>query len=87
MINDELYIIFDVSEINKIDFNQVEETSENTLRKSVNKLKTFVKWVGSTPTCVQNLTTKVGPYTHEQMSIILSTTEWSSNSGPIGYCQ
>lgn len=29
------YVVFDVTEIEKIDFNEVMETSEETLRKSV----------------------------------------------------
>lgn len=37
------YVIFNVSEINKIDFSKVSETNQNTIRKSVDGLKTFVK--------------------------------------------
>lgn len=86
MTNNETFIIFNVLELNKIDFNQVEETSINTVRKSVNQTKTFVKWIGNTPSCVQSLTTKEGPYTFEEITLILSTNEWSSSSGPKGYC-
>ena len=39
------YIIFNVSEIDQIDFNQVLETSAETLRKSVDETLTFVKYV------------------------------------------
>lgn len=38
------YVIFNVSEIDKVDFTQVLETSPDTLRKSVDGTKTFVKW-------------------------------------------
>ena len=70
------YIIFNVSEFNKIDFNQVLETSIQTLRTSANETKTFVKWEGVMPEFISELTTKEGPYTYEQMIDILSNQEW-----------
>jgi len=76
------FIIFNVSELNKINFNEVLETSEDTVRKSVDLTKTFVKWNGNTPPCVQSLTTSEGPYTYNQMLTILATPEWMK-SAPI----
>lgn len=40
------FMIFNVSELNSIDFSQVLETSIDTVRKSVDEQKTFVKWDG-----------------------------------------
>ena len=74
------YIIFNVSELDKIDFNQVLETSLETIRKSVDETKTFVKWEGETPPCVLTLTTSEGPYRYEEMLTILATPEWVDNS-------
>ena len=37
------FVIINVSEISKINFNEVMETSSETLRKSTNKNKTFFK--------------------------------------------
>jgi hypothetical protein len=71
------FMIFNVSELNQIDFNAVLETSSDTVRKSVDETKTFVKWDGTIPTCVSNLTTKEGPYTYEEILTILSTPEWT----------
>jgi len=76
------FMIFNVSELNDIDFTQVEETSANTVRKSVDGAKTFVKWDGATPDCVNNLTTKEGPYTYEEMLTILATPEWTDTNPP-----
>jgi hypothetical protein len=73
---DRNFMIFNVSELNDIDFNQVLETSSDTVRKSVDSTKTFVKWEGTMPTCVSNLTTKEGPYTYSEMSTILLTSTW-----------
>lgn len=70
------FIIFNVSELDKIDFTQVLETSAETIRKSVDETKTFVKWEGETPSCISTLTTSEGPYTYEEILVILATEEW-----------
>jgi hypothetical protein len=72
------FMIFNVSELNQIDFNTVLETSADTVRKSVDETKTFVKWDGTMPTCVSNLTTKEGPYTYDEILQILNTPEWNN---------
>ena len=62
------FMIFNVSELEQIDFTQVLETSIDTVRKSVDQTKTFVKWNGEQiPSSVEALTTKEGPYSYEQM--------------------
>jgi len=71
------FMIFSVTELNQIDFTQVLETSIDTVRKSVDELKTFVKWDGPMPECVSNLTTKEGPYNYDEILQILSTPEWT----------
>jgi hypothetical protein len=71
------FMIFNVSDLNEIDFTQVLETSEDTVRKSVDQTKTFVKWDGAMPECVNNLTTKEGPYTYDEILTILATPEWT----------
>lgn len=77
------FMIFSVTELSEIDFTQVCETSEDTVRKSVDGTKTFVKWDGVTPECVANLTTKEGPYTYEEILVILATPEWTDPNPPM----
>jgi hypothetical protein len=72
------FMIFNISELPNINFTQVLETSIDTIRKSVDETKTFVKWDGAIPTCVEALLTKEGPYTYEEILTILSTEEWSA---------
>ena len=72
------FMIFNISELSNIDFTQVLETSIDTVRKSVDETKTFVKWDGTTPTSVEALLTKEGPYTYEEILVILATEEWSA---------
>ncbi len=73
------FMIFNVSEIDKIDFTQVHETSAETVRKSVDGTKTFVKWDGNIPSSVSSLTTSEGPYTYDEIIVILEGPEWTSN--------
>jgi hypothetical protein len=73
------YMIFNVSELDTINFDEVLETSSETVRKSVDETKTFVKWDGTTiPASVENLTTKEGPYTHTEILEILAGEDWTS---------
>lgn len=73
-------MIFNVSEVNKVNFDYVLETSADTLRLSVDETKTFVKWNGPAPAFIAQLNTKEGPYTHQQMLDVLSTSDWAGQS-------
>ena len=75
------FMIFNVTELDQINFTQVLETSIDTVRKSVDGTKTFVKWDGTIPDCVLDLLTKEGPYTYEEILGILATPEWTNPSG------
>lgn len=72
------FVIFNVTELPLIDFSQVYETSVDTVRKSVDETKTFVKFDLPTPSSVLSLTTKSVEYTYEEILQILSTPEWTS---------
>ena len=73
------YMIVLVSEVDQVDFSQVFETAPDTLRISVDGLKTFFKWEGETPSSIEALTYKDGSYTHEEILNILNSPEWVSN--------
>ena len=75
------YLIFNISEIDKVNFDEIKQTSKDTLRISIDGTKTFVKWEeDETPSFVYTLTTAEGPYTHEKILEILSTDLWSNNN-------
>jgi hypothetical protein len=78
------FMIFNVSELPQINFTQVLETSAETVRKSVDGTKTFVKWDGAMPQCVIDLTTSEGPYTYEEILAILATPEWTDPNPIMG---
>ena len=75
------YMIFNVGELSNINFSEVLETSSETVRKSADGNKTFVKWENNEiPNSVQLLKTKQGPYTYSEIIEILSTEEWTDIS-------
>lgn len=78
------YLIIPVSEISKVDFSLICETSEQTLRKSVDGTKTLIKWDQNPHDLepeplpfVNNIVDAEGPYTNEEIIEILNTSEWS----------
>mgnify|MGYP003349058111 CR=1 FL=1 len=76
------FMIFNFSEIEQIDFSEVLETSKDTVKKSFDRTKTFVKWDGNKiPDSVQSLKTKQGPYTYSEMMTILESEEWTIPTG------
>ena len=76
-MNDRKYVIFDMSEVGEINFSEVMETSQETLRLSVDGTKSFVKYEGTQPASVAALTTKTQEYSHEEILAVLATPEWT----------
>ena len=72
------FAIFSLTEIEKIDFSQVLETSAETLRVSTDGTKSFVKWDGDQPEFVNTLETLEGLYTYTEILEILSGEEWTA---------
>ena len=70
-------VIFSVSELDKINFDEVLETSISTVRKSLDISKVFVKWDGTAPRCILDLTTSEGPYSMNELLEILESSVWS----------
>jgi len=75
-LSNRTYVVFNVSEIDKIDFSEVLETSNETLLFSADKSKTFVKFTGETPSCILKLSTIEDTYTHAEMIQLISSEEW-----------
>ena len=69
------YVIIDSSEVNSVDFDQVAETSADTLRYSLDGTKTFVKYEGTQPFFLLGKT----EYDNEEILTILSGPEWTSD--------
>ncbi len=71
------FYILDVSQLDLVDFSQILETSKETVRKSTDESKTFIKFDGEYPQFLDNITSKEGPYTYNEIIEILSGTAWT----------
>ena len=71
------YAVFSLTEIDKINFSEVLETSVDTLRRNTDNTKSFFKWNGDQPSFTSTLETFEGPYTHSEILNILSGDEWN----------
>jgi hypothetical protein len=78
MFEDRQYIIFPVEYLSMVDFNEVIETSPETLRYSIDGTLTFIKWEGNNePSCVSSIPMKYGPCDHSEMLEITKGPVWS----------
>ena len=76
------YIIINMTEIGLVDFNSVLETSQATVRISVDGTQTVLKWNGSEPSFVSSLSSYDGPYTHSEILTIMATAAWTDPTPP-----
>ena len=72
------YIIINMTEVGLVDFNEVLETSEETLRLSVDSFQAVLKWEGDEPSFVATLSSYDGPYTHSEILAIMATAAWET---------
>jgi hypothetical protein len=72
------YVIIDASEVSSVDFDQVLETSADTLRYNLAGTQTFVKFEGDTPSFLEGKTAN----THSEILTILAGEEWTSPIEP-----
>lgn len=72
------YVILEASEVSSVDFDQVLETSADTLRYNLAGTQTFVKYEGNKPRFLYGKTA----YTHSEILTILNGSDWTDPNGP-----
>ena len=77
------YVVFDLSEVDTIDFSEVMETSADTLRKNLADTQSFVKYEGDQPPSVVALTTRSQEYSHEEILTLLAGPDWTDPNAEI----
>ena len=77
------YVIFDLTEVDTIDFSEVMETSADTLRKNLANTQRFVKDEGDQPPSVVALTTKSQEYSHAEILTLLAGADWTDPNAEI----
>jgi len=66
-----------MSEVSKLDFSELMETSSDTLRVSNDGTKTFVKYGHHEPHCLEECATKSQEYSYDDFLVVLSGSEWN----------
>lgn len=72
------YFILTDSELTEVDFNDILESSENTLRWNLDNTKFIVKTKGETPSWLEEKTS----FSQEEMLNITNTSDWKNSTGP-----
>ena len=71
------YAIINIADLSNIDFSQVGETDENTIRKSLDETQFVLKW-NTEPTFITDGTvTPLQTLTHQQALTLMASAEWS----------
>jgi len=71
------YVVFDLTEVDTIDFSEVMETSADTLRKNLAETQSFVKYESDMPASITALNTRSQEYAHEEILSLLAGEEWT----------
>ena len=75
-----LYVVLSILEAEKIDFTQVKETSIDTIRLSVDGLKTFVEFDCENIAEFLKDLEVIKIVTYDELITILDTEEWTLNT-------
>lgn len=73
-MNDRQYVILNADEVSTVNFDDVLETSADTLRYNVAGDKTFVKYEGETPSFLVGKPS----FSHSEILEILSNENWTA---------
>ena len=73
----EKYAIISIADLPNIDFSQVGQTDENTIRKSLDETQFVIKW-NTEPTFIADGTvTPLQTLTHDEALALMATPAWS----------
>lgn len=73
----DVYITVSIDDLPKIDFAQVGETDENTIRKSLNDAEFVLKYNAEPSFISDGTVTPLQTMTHEQCLTLMATPEWT----------
>ncbi len=72
-----IFAIISIDDLPKVDFKQVTQTNENSVRRSIDLTKFILSW-NETPTFIENETIiPIQTYSHKEILSELAGEEWS----------
>jgi hypothetical protein len=73
-----VYAIINISDINLIDFNQVAQTSADTVRRNIAQTQFVIKWNTEPTFIADGSVVPVGTYNHTAILELMATPEWTA---------
>ena len=73
----ETYATINIADLPLIDFSQIGETDENTIRKSLDESEFVIKWNREPSFITDGTVTPLVVMTHAQALVLMATPEWS----------
>jgi hypothetical protein len=71
------YAIINIADLPNIDFSQVGETDENTIRKSLDETQFVLKWNTEPTFIADGPVTPLQTLTHDEALALMASAEWS----------
>ena len=73
----ETYATINIADLALIDFSQIGETDENTIRKSLDGLQFVIKWNTEPSFIADGSVTPLEVMTHDEALVLMASAEWS----------
>ena len=73
----ETYATINIADLPLIDFAQIGETNENTIRKSLDGLQFVIKWNTEPSFILDGSVSIIQVMTHAEALVLMSSAEWS----------
>lgn len=73
-----VYAVINISDIDLIDFNQVGQTSAETVRRNLAETQFVIKWNTEPTFIADGSVVPVGTYNHTEILELMATSEWTA---------
>ena len=73
----ETYATINIADLPLIDFAQIGETDENTIRKSLDESEFVIKWNTEPTFIADGSVTPLEVMTHDEALVLMASAEWS----------
>ena len=78
-LNNLTYATISIDDLPKVDFNQVSQTSNETIKRSLDFTQFILSW-NETPTFIEDeLIVPISIYTHKEIRVLILTEQWTPN--------
>lgn len=78
-MNNLTYNTIAIADLSSIDFSQIQETSAETIRKSIDETQFTIKWETEPSFLTDSTVVPLGTYTHSQCVALMATDFWTSD--------